>query len=148
MNTSSITVVKTEEAKKVTTKDLAGSENGFLIEMFKDCNKTVVYLSCATPGAFKGYHLHKVRGARYVCIKGTMKIILYVDGKREEHILTSNPPMRLYIPPMVPTGLQNIGNEDGWLVNYPDPAYDPDLKGEQVDFTQEELDSGQWKQKL
>ena len=77
-----------------------------------------------------------------------MKIILYVDGIRQEHILRSNPPMRLTIPPMVPTGLENIGKEDAWLINYPDPAYDPELKREQVDFTQEELDSGAWKNKL
>ncbi len=146
--TSTITNVTTEEAKKVPTYDLDKKENGFLIELFKDGNKTTAYLTCATPGAFKGYHLHRVRGARYICVKGTMKIILYVDGKREEHILTSNPPMRLTIPPMVPTGLENIGTEDAWLINYPDPAYDPELKDEQVDFTQEELDSGTWKSML
>ncbi|MBI4130380.1 WxcM-like domain-containing protein [Candidatus Roizmanbacteria bacterium] len=144
----SVTAVQTEQAKKVTTYDLARAENGFLIELFKDGNKTTVYLSCAKLGAFKGYHYHKVRAARYVCIAGTMKIILYVDGKREEHVLTSNPPTRLFIPPQIPTGLQNIGAEDGWLINYPDPAYDPDLKDEQVDFTQEELDNGTWKNKL
>ena len=76
---STITQATTEEAKKITTKDLSGNENGFLIEMFKDGNKTVAYLTCAKPGAFKGYHLHKVRAARYVCIKGTMKVILYAD---------------------------------------------------------------------
>lgn len=146
--TNIITEVKTEVAKKVVTHDLSGQENGFLTELFKDGNKTVLYLTCAKPGAFKGYHLHRVRGARYVCIQGTMKIILFVDGKFQEHILTSNPPMRLTIPPMIPTGLQNIGSEDAWLINYPDPAYDPDLKDEQVDFTQEELDSGAWKSKL
>ena len=32
--------------------------------MFKDGDKTVVYLSAANPGAFKGYHLHRVRAAR------------------------------------------------------------------------------------
>lgn len=148
MSASSITQIATEEAKKVATYDLSKQENGFLVELFKNGNKTALYLTCATPGAFKGYHLHRVRGSRYVCIKGTMKIILYVDGKREEHILTSNPPSRLFIPPMVPTGLENIGNEDAWLINYPDPPYDPELTDEQVDFTQEELDSGEWKQKL
>jgi dTDP-4-dehydrorhamnose 3,5-epimerase-like enzyme len=146
--TSIITTVGTEVAKKVPTKDLTGNENGFLIELYKDGPKTTAYLTCATPGAFKGYHLHRVRGARYVCVRGKMKIILYVDGVRQEHILTSNPPMRLTIPPMIPTGLENIGDEDGWLINYPDPAYDPDLKDEQVDFTQAELDSGEWKSKL
>ena len=131
-----------ETAKRVETKDHQGNQNGFLVEMFKDGEKTVVYLSAAKPGAFKGYHLHRVRAARYVCIKGTMKIILYVNGKREEHILTSNPPMRLFIPPNIATGLENIGDEDAWLVNYPDPPYDPNLKDEQVEYTQEELEAG------
>ncbi len=144
-----INKVKEEKYKKVKTYDFeTKKENGFLIEMFKDGNKTDVYLSCAKPGAFKGYHLHKVRAARYVCLKGKMKIILYVNGNREEHILTPENLKRLYIPAMIPTALQNIGDEDGWLVNYPNPAYNPDLKGEQVDFTQEELDSGEYLKKL
>ncbi len=135
-----ITQVKKESVKKVSTYDLDGKENGFLMELFKDRDKTVVYLSAAIPGAFKGYHLHKVRAARYICIKGTMKIILYVNGKREEHIL--NPGDRLYIPKNTPTGLENIGSEEAWIINYPDPPYDPSLIGEQVDFTQEQLESG------
>ena len=145
-----ITKAYTEPAKKVATYDLDKNENGFLMEMFKsdDGKKTEVYLSCAKPGAFKGYHLHRVRAARYVCVKGKMKIILYNNGKREEHILSAEEPKRLFIPPMVPTGLENIGSEDGWLINYPDPAYDPELKGEQVDFTQEELDNSEYLKQL
>lgn len=144
--------VSEETAKKVATKDLNGNENGFLIEMFKseDGKKTEVYLSAAKPGAFKGYHLHRVRAARYVCLKGKMRIILYVqqdkDGKtswvREEHLLDAATPSRLFIPKNVATGLENIGEEEGWLVNYPDPAYDPELKDEQVEYTQEELEQG------
>lgn len=140
--------VKIEKVKKVTTYDLSKNENGFLIELFKDGKKTTAYLSCAKPGAFKGYHLHRVRAARYVCLKGKMKIILYVSGKREEHILSADNLSRLYIPPMIPTGLQNIGDEDGWLINYPNPPYDPDLIDEQIDFTQEDLDSGEYLKKL
>src|SRR3990167_9834420 len=98
-----ITKVSEETAKKVKTYDVeTKEENGFLIELFKDGEKTVAYLSGAKPGAFKGYHLHKVRAARYVCLKGKMKIILYIDGKREEHILTPDNLKRLYIPPMIP----------------------------------------------
>lgn len=143
-----INKVKTETSKKVTTYDLDKNENGFLVELFKANDKTEVYLSCAKPGAFKGYHLHRVRAARYMCLKGAMKIILYVDGKREEHILTESNLKRLFIPANIPTGLENIGETDGWLINYPDPAYDPNLKDEQVDFTQEELDSGEYLKKL
>jgi dTDP-4-dehydrorhamnose 3,5-epimerase-like enzyme len=142
--------VGTEAAKRVTTFDHGGKENGFLIEMFKDDDKTVVYLSAASPGAFKGYHLHRVRSARYICLKGKMNIILYVPhedgGKttwvREEHPLDASTPGRLFIPKNVATGLQNVGDEDGWLVNYPDPPYDPSLRDEQVEYTQEELEQG------
>jgi len=143
-----ITRTNTEHVKKVPTIDLTGKENGFLIELFKDGDKTVAYLTCAKPGAFKGYHLHKVRAARYICIKGKMKIILYVNKKREEYILSADEPKRLFIPSNIPTGLENIGSEDAWLINYPDPPYDPNLKGEQVDFTQKELDSGKYLEKI
>lgn len=134
----SVTTVSEEKAKKVITYDLAGKENGFLLELFKDGDKTAIYLSAALPGAFKGYHLHKVRAARYVCLKGTMKIILYINGHREEHVL--NVGDRLYIPNNTPTGLLNVGTEEAWLINYPDPAYDPSLQDEQVDYTEEELE--------
>lgn len=147
--------VSTEPAKYVVTKDHHGNENGFLIEMFKDAagEKTEVYLSAAKPGAFKGYHLHRVRAARYVCLKGRMRIILYTQDNsggatrwiRQEHILDATDisrPVRLFIPKEVATGLENIGDEEGWLVNYPDPPYDPALKDEQVEYTQEELEQG------
>ena len=138
--------VSVEPAKYVLTKDHGGNENGFLIEMFKDGDRTVVYLSAATPGAFKGYHLHRVRAARYVCLRGRMCIILYQRNGdrwvREEHILDASEPSRLFIPKNVATGLENIGDETGWLVNYPDPPYDPSLKDEQVEYTQEELEAG------
>lgn len=145
-----IDTVKLEEAKKVTTRDLEGAENGFLIELFKgeDGETTEAYLTAAAPGAFKGYHLHRVRASRYVCIKGVMKIILYVEGRREEHILDAKRPERLFIPKNIPTGLENIGTEEAWLINYPDPPYDPSLKDEQVDFTQEECDSGEYMKKI
>lgn len=135
---------KQEEAKKVITHDASHNENGFLIEMFKDGNKTTVYLSATAPGGFKGYHLHRVRAARYICLKGKMRIILWKPGtqEREECILDASNPSRLFIPPQIATGLQNIGNEEAWLVNWPDPAYDPNLKDEQVEYTEEELKTG------
>ena len=134
-----------EAAKRVTTYDANGAENGWLLELFKDGDKTVAYLTAAAAGAFKGYHLHRVRAARYVCVRGRMKIILYSGGpnwRREEHILDAAKPERLFIPIDVATGLENIGDEEGWLVNYPDPPYDPSLKDEQVEYTQSDLESG------
>jgi len=140
--------VHKEDAKKILTKDAEGKENGWLMEMFKssDGSKTEVYLSAASPGAFKGYHLHRVRAARYVCLRGKMKIITYVrEGDkwiRSENILDGSKPERFFIPKGVATGLENIGDEEAWLVNYPDPAYDQQLSDEQVEYNQEELEQG------
>lgn len=138
-----------ETVKKAQTFDHDKNENGWLLEMFKDRDrktKTEVYMSVAFPGAFKGYHLHRIRAARYVCLRGRMKVITYEqeDGKwvRAENILDARSPQRLFIPKNVATGLENIGDEEGWLVNYPDPPYDPNLKDEQVEYSQEELESG------
>ncbi len=136
--------VKQEEAKKVLTVDLKKNTNGFLVEMFKDGKKTTVYLSATAPGSFKGYHLHRVRAARYICLKGKMRIILWKPGtnEREEYTLDAAIPSRLFIPSNIATGLYNIGEEEGWLINLPDPPYDPDLKDEQVEYTEEELRRG------
>ena len=71
-----------------------------------------------------------------------MKITLYQNGKKEEYILDAQNPQRLFIPKNVATGLLNIGEEEGWLINYPDPPYDPNLKDEQVEYTEEELEKG------
>ena len=142
-------LVRAEPTKKVMTYDHAGVENGYLMELYKDKengNKTEGYLTVAKPGAFKGYHLHRIRAARYVCLKGKMRIITYEhDGtkwQREETILDAATPTRMYIPKDIATGLENIGSEEGWLINYPDPAYDPSLEDEQVEYTQEELEQG------
>jgi len=144
-NTSSVTEVKIEEIKRVSTFDVSSKDkNGFLIELLKDGEKTVAYLTAASPGAFKGYHEHTIRASRYICLKGKMKVILYVggaNGVREEHILSSDNPQRLFIPPHTPTGLENIGDEEAWLINFPDPFYDPSLKDEQIDYTKEEMEN-------
>ena len=144
-----INTLLVESAKKVATRDHSGKENGWLIELYKDAEtgtKTEAYLTAAFPGAFKGYHLHRVRAARYVALKGTMKIITYARENntwvKTETILEVGNPQRMFIPKNVATGLENIGSEEAWLINYPDPAYDPSLKDEQVEYTKEELEQG------
>lgn len=144
-----MTSTKTEPAKKVITYDHAKNENGFLIELFKDKEtgmKTEAYLTAAKSGAFKGYHLHRVRAARYVCLKGKMRITTYEyngsSWEKTETILDASNPTRMFIPKDVATGLENIGDEEAWLINYPDPAYDPSLLDEQVEYTEEELTQG------
>ena len=140
--------IRKESAKKLITKGLEGEENGSLSEMFKgaDGEKTEVYLTVTLPGAFKGYHFHKVRMSRFFCLKGEVKVTTYErkDDKwvKREFILDGENPERLIIPAGVATGIDNIGEDEAWLVNYPDPPYDPELKDEQIEYTKEELENG------
>lgn len=125
-------------AKKVITKDINGNDNGYLIELATDGRRTTAYLTVAYPGCFKGFHCHFVREANYTCIKGKAKIILITWAGKEEYILDANEPQRLHIPINIPTAFVNEGEEDAFIVNVPIPAYDPALKDEQLDFTEEE----------
>lgn len=134
-------------AKRVLTYDLNKKENGFLIELGKQDRFTTSYLSAALPGAFKGFHLHKVREANYVCVKGKIKVILYTPNGREEHILSADRPERLHIPINTPTGLSNEWGEEAWIVNSPVPPFDPELKGEQVDYTEEQCERKEYLKK-
>src|SRR5580692_5942027 len=100
-----ITSLETAPAKKVKTFDGTGKENGWLMELYKDKEtgqKTESYLTAALPGAFKGYHLHRVRAARYVALKGKMKITTYSQENGEwvktENILEAGVPQRMFIP--------------------------------------------------
>ncbi|TSC62119.1 MAG: dTDP-4-dehydrorhamnose 3,5-epimerase [Parcubacteria group bacterium Gr01-1014_106] len=132
--------IRREPCKKVTTKDSEGNPNGFLVELFKDGENTVAYLTAAYPKAFKGYHLHTVRSSHYVCLKGMMKITVVEGGKRVEHVLRAENPERLFLPTHVWIGLENIGDEEAWLMNLPNPPYDPSLKGEQQDRAREDVE--------
>ncbi|MEK6907210.1 MAG: WxcM-like domain-containing protein [Nanoarchaeota archaeon] len=139
-----LNIISLQGIRKILTYDKAKRENGYLIELLKDGEKTLSYLTAIYPGFFKGYHLHKIRNANYVCIKGKIKIILYdLNNKiKGEVILDSNNLERLHIPINIATGLENICNEEVQLINFPDPPYEPShLKiGEQIEYTKERLE--------
>lgn len=132
--------IRREPCKKVTTADAYGEPNGFLVELYKDGLKTPLYLTAAYPRAFKGYHLHTVRASHYVCLKGTMKITVVEGTRKVEHVLDGEQPERLYLPTDVWIGLENVGDEEAWLINFPEPAYDPSLMDEQQDKTPEDIE--------
>ena len=134
---------RTGKAKRVYTQDPTGKENGYLVELCKIGNKTRTYLTVAYPGCFKGYHMHTVRDSNYVIVKGKAKIILYTSSGKEEHFLDAENNSTLHIPTNIPTAFLNESkNIEAWLVNNPFPSYDPELKDEQIEFTQEEVDNG------
>jgi len=124
------------KAKVVQTADSDGNPNGYLMELKKDHKgRTATYLTVAAPGCFKGYHLHLVRAAHYICLRGEICIVTFEPGLRKETVL--GPGGKLHIPPNIPTGLRNDTEEEAWIVNFPMPHYDPALQGEQVEYDEE-----------
>jgi len=122
------------DAKRITTFDDQGKENGFLIELEKDGPKTTSYLTCCKPGAMKGFHLHKRRTSNYICVRGEMTIITFGPHGKEEKVITKGDTMSLGTG--IPIGLKNNGDEEGWLINFPTPPYDPEDKDEQIEYTE------------
>lgn len=132
-------MIITENIKTVKTYDMKGNQNGYLTELEKDGNKTKVYLSAAFPGCKKGFHVHLVREANYRCIRGKVKVVLITENGKEEFLLDAvNGPQKLHIPTHIPTMIVNEWDEEGWVLNFPEPYYDPELKGEQLDLNEEE----------
>lgn len=130
--------------KKVETSGPYGSKNGWLLELYKDEDKTLVYMVTLNAFTFKGYHLHRAITARWVCIKGSVKVTTY-EWKDSQWILTEtilNEGDALSIPPNMPTGIENLTDGEGWLINYPDPPYNPDMLDEQVGYTESEIVKG------
>lgn len=141
-----MSIGRLDPCKRVITKNLNNQSNGTLTEVYKDGEKTLVYMTSVKSGFSKGYHLHRIRAARYFPILGKVKIVLWIPGhpesEKEEYILDSANPQTLYIPKNVATLLLNEGDFEAFFINFPDPAYDPKLKDEQVEYTEEELYSG------
>ena len=127
------------------------TENGWLIELYKDGaqdhrlpdgrdararSRATICTACAPLATSACAGACGSSSTRCASADGETR------WQREEHMLDASTPQRLFIPKDVATGLENIGDEEGWLINYPDPAYDPDLKDEQVEYTQAELEAG------
>ena len=137
--------MKTKINRKFVTKDLNGNENGYLIpifnihEKFHDVDKVPqqVYLTVAKPGEIKGPHLHFIRTGFFTCIKGNVRIII---KENEEYKCFHSGDNYNYLSVIVPTGIpaaiQNIGNEDAFVLNMPSPAWTPEMNDEHTaDFS-------------
>lgn len=127
------------DCKRVETRDPNKQVNGYLVEMYKNGTQTVIYMSAALPGAFKGFHLHTRRVCNFIVLKGMIKVTMVEGTQKQEVILSGNIPQRLMIPTGIYISLENVGQEEAWLFNMPQPPYDPADVGEQVEKTPEEI---------
>lgn len=119
-------MIKWQHCREIKTYDIKHIQNGSIIELFKDKTKTNVYITIIKPGVFKGYHIHSKRTNKFTCIKGDI-VIHHKEKAKRKGIITLNDSIleRVVIPPNVLIGIENIGKTDAWLLNYPNPSYDP-----------------------
>lgn len=116
----------------------SGKINGYLISFWKDWEKFLnvppkqIYFNCCYKGEIKGPHLHINRWDHFICIRGKIRFVVKYGENDYEEIDTS-PDLKtgkgfkiVVIPPAVSCALQNIGDEEAFFINMPNPAWHPD----------------------
>jgi len=113
-------------------------DRGFLCELlrsdwheFSKCGQ--VYLTTVYPNVVKAWHFHKLQTDYFVCIRGTIKIVLYdarVDSDTHgqvNEIFCGERNMKLVvIPPLVYHGFKGIGKKEAYVINMPTELYNHD----------------------
>lgn len=121
---------------KVKKLKILEDERGALFEILRSDDKIFekfgqVYISKCKPGWVKGWHYHKKQTDNFCLIKGKGRVVLYDSrkdsptfGKVEEYDIGEDNLVVLSIPPLVVHGIENLGDEDCWLLNIPTHLYD------------------------
>lgn len=137
--------IPTKANKKFVTKDHQNQPNGFLVPIYNvhdgffplGKEPQQVYLTAIAPHQIKGPHLHFIRTGCFTCIKGNARFVLKTDEgyqvfySGEDHDYRS-----VIVPTGVPAALQNLGDEDAYVLNMPTPAWTPAMNDEHTaDFS-------------
>jgi len=124
---------------KIITKNSEGRSNGWLVPIFNVYDELLdegqhprqVYLTVISPGEIKGPHLHLKRWGLFTCIRGNAKIVVRTEKGYEEYLTGENYEFAtVQVPAGVPAALQNIGDEEAYMLNMPSPAWHIDDQDE------------------
>ncbi len=131
--------IKTKKAPRIVTKDPNGESNGYLVPLYNindrffepEKEPKQVYLTVIEPGKIKGPHLHYIRTGCFTCIKGNARFILKTTEGYEVFYSGENFEYQsVIVPTGTPAALQNIGDEDAFVLNMPNPAWTPTMLDE------------------
>ena len=137
--------LKVKSNPKFVTKDKDGIENGFLVPIYNihdgffDVGKdpTQVYMTVIAPNKIKGPHLHHIRTGCFTCIKGNARFVIKLnDGYKEIYSGEEHEYRSVIVPTGFPAALQNIGDDEAFILNMPNPAWTDDMNDEySADFS-------------
>lgn len=131
--------IRTHKHPKISTRNSNGNSNGFLIPIYnvhddfisEDHQPKQAYLTVCDVGAVKGPHLHLKRWGYFTCIKGNIRVIVRINGVYEEYFSGENYDYTtIEIPPGTPAAIQNIADEQSYVINTPSPAWHIDDQDE------------------
>lgn len=126
---------------KIITKNKEVQPNGWLVPIFNVHDGLIktaqhpqqVYLTVIAPREIKGPHLHLKRWGLFTCIRGNAKIVVRTENGYEEYLTGKDYEfVTIQVPAGVPAALQNIGDEDAYMLNMPSPAWHIDDQDEHI----------------
>lgn len=131
--------LKIKTNSKFVTRDMLGQKNGFLVPIYNindgffehGKEPQQVYLTVIEPRMMKGPHMHFVRTGCFTCIKGNARFILKTEFGYETILSGEDHEYRsVIVPTGVPAVLQNLGDDQAYVLNMPNPAWTPTMQDE------------------
>ena len=114
---------------KITPLKIISDHRGSVMHMLRNDSQVFekfgeIYFSTVTKNGIKAWHLHKEATLNYVCVRGSVKLVLFDDrnlsstkGKYQELILSPNNYFLVTIPPNIWNGFKNLDNEESIIAN-------------------------------
>lgn len=146
--------LRTQEHSKIITFDKTGKSNGYIVPIYNINDNFFglgrelqqISLTVLAPGCNKGPHLHYVRTFFFTCIKGNLHVVAKLSDKYVEYDIGEDHQfLSVEIPTGVPALIQNLGDEEAFILNMPSPAWTPDMKDE---YTADFSDYGWYERQL
>ncbi len=123
------------DAPRIVSKNKQGQPNGYVVSLYKDweaifkAEPKQVYLNITAPGEKKGPHLHMHRWDYFTTIRGSARFVVkYGPGDYEQidvHVRDGEGVKIVEVPPAIPCLIVNIGDDEAWVLNMPNPAWHP-----------------------
>ncbi len=136
----------------------AADQRGWLVELFRAdvleaaglgaAQPVMAYLSMTRPGVARGPHEHREQ-TDFFAFTGPsdFEVTIWDNrpssptfGRRETFVLGASRPATLIVPPSVVHAYRNIGEVEGWVLNFPNRLYRGVGREEPVDEIRHEDD--------